>query len=138
MSKHQLDIDYDYDFDAIGICSGAKEYKVAWSLNQLLEIQLERTAEDMEISTKAGVSKHTLYRYYCDQTHISYELLSNKGSTSYLIPEQRQADFFLILYDNIILNCAEIISKLRSITFVSTAFELDVENLKNKENLITN
>ena len=133
-----MDIDYDFDFDAIGICSGAKDYKVAWRLNQLFDIRLERTPDDMEISNKSGISKHTLYRYRCEQTHIIYELLANKGSSGYLLPEQRQADYFLVLYDNIILNCTEIVHKLRTITFVSTAYEMDVERLRNKENLITN
>ena len=137
MGKHLLDMDFDFDFDLIGICSNYKDYKFVWGINQSLNIQLVRAPKDHVISPNGFRSIHTIYRYYCEHTHISYELLANKGTQEYLVPEKRQIDFFLILYDNIIINLPDVVRKLRTLTFVSTAMEIEVDSLKNKENLIT-
>ena len=138
VTRHLLDIEYDYDFELIGICCTERDYRVAWAVNQCLNIQLQRESEDLEVALQKEPSRHPLYRYHCELTHISYELIANKGSGGYLVPEQRHADYFLLLYDNIILNVSDVVATLRNLTFVSLAFEIDAHSLKHKENLITN
>jgi hypothetical protein len=55
----------------------------------------------------------------------------------YLIPEKAQADYLLMIKDeNYPISVSNVISSLKEITFVLTAFEIDVSTLKSKDNLI--
>ena len=55
----------------------------------------------------------------------------------YLIPEKAQADYLLMIKDeNYPINITDVINNLKEITFVLTAFEIEVSTLKSKDNLI--
>ena len=135
--RHTLDIEYDCDFQLIGICSTAKDYKLAWEVNLSLDIQLARDPEDFSINLGKHLSHHPIFRYTCRQSHLAYELVTNKGTGGLLIPEQRQVQFFLLLYDNSLLTPNELAQRIKQANSVSLAFEIDIETLSNQENLIT-
>lgn len=137
MSRFTLDVEYDYEFDLIAICSHAKDFKLVWGLNRELGIRLARTHTDHIVGQKRGNSEHPIYRYYCESNHVTYELIKNKGQAGFVLPEQHQADYLFLVYDNDMLNVSDLISQIRDISFVSIAFRVGVEQLKNKENLIT-
>ena len=48
MKVNKLVVDFDYNFKMLGIISSAKEYKLAWSINQYLKIHLIKT-EDINL-----------------------------------------------------------------------------------------
>ena len=140
MSRLVLDMDFDddYDFDIIGIYCKAKGFKLAWGINRALGIRLGRTQDDLSLPHKnADDSLHNKYDYVCPVSHVRYELLENKSGVDYLLPEHKQVDYFLLLHDNDILNCDELVDQLRDVTFVSTAITIEGATLKNRDNLIT-
>jgi hypothetical protein len=117
MSKFTLDIEYDFNFILIGISCHEKDYRISWALRERLAIDLCRGEDIVIASKKPGVS--------------------NRTDSSFLVPEQRSVDYFLIArggYDA--ENQEEIVQQIRGIPFVLTAFAIDAESLKSRQNLI--
>lgn len=136
MSKFTLNIEEDYDFSLIGISCHAKDYRLCYELNKILEIDLVR-GEDLDIDSKNTKANYALYDYIDEENFIDYYLISNRSNKGYLIPEHKSTDFFLLLKgasnDDIIEN---IINKISEIQLVLTSFQIDVNSLKSKQNLI--
>lgn len=136
MSKHLLLDDFDYDFFVIGITCHAKDYRLCWAINKLLNINLEKDT-DIELTSKKGkTSKHSCYYYLDDFTEKEYRLISNKSESNLLVKEQKQADFYLLLYENDNETVKEILSELRTINIILMCFEVNITTLKSKENLL--
>lgn len=136
MSKHLLLDDYDYDFLAIGISCHAKDYRLCWSINKALNINLGKDI-DIELTSKKGkTSKHSSYFYIDELTEKEYRLVSNKSNNDFLVKEQKQADFYLLLYENDSDSYKEILTQLKTINIILMAFEVNVSTLKSKENLL--
>lgn len=138
MTKFQLDVDYDFDFRLIGISCHARDYRLCWALNNHLEIQLEKVHRENASSglKKNGIAIESIYSYFDEENHATFQLLYNKHNNNLLLPEQKLADFLLIidqLNDEYFEN---ILKKIKEIDLVNTAFVIDVNTLKSKENLI--
>lgn len=138
MTKFQLDVDYDYDFRLIGISCHAKDYRLCWSLNNQLEIQLEKVHRENAASglKKNGIAIESLYSYFDEESHSNYQLLYNKHNNNLLLPEQKLADFLLIIDQMNDETFENLLKKIKEIDLVNTAFVIDVNTLKSKENLI--
>lgn len=136
MSKFTLNIEEDYDFSLIGISCHAKDYRLCYELNKILEIDLVR-GEDLDIDSKNTKANYALYDYIDEENFIDYYLISNRSNKGFLIPEHKSTDFFLLLKgasnNDIIEN---IINKISEIQLVLTSFQIDVNSLKSKQNLI--
>ncbi len=138
MTKFQLDVDYDFDFKLIGISCHAHDYRLCWSLNKKLNISLEKIHRDNAKSglKKNGVAIESLFTFYDEENHTSYQLLYNKNENQLLLPEQKKADFLLIIDQKNENKYQETLTSIREIDLVLTAFTIEVDSLKSKENLI--
>lgn len=136
MTKYQLEVEYDYDFILVGISCHAKDYRVCWALNNALSLALEKEDEDLKLRLKKEESEHSVYSFYHEENYTEYTLVINRGTAGYLVPEQKQADYFLMIRNNFDHDMDELLGAIRKIDFVLTAFELDVEELKSKQNLV--
>lgn len=136
--RYQLEENYDYDFKLFGISCHTKDYRLCWSLNKSLEIKLEKSESEIELLSRksASVSNHNIYDYYCEELQSQFYLLVNRTPQGFLVPEQQQADFLLMLKESYETNHEEMLEKIKQIPFVLTAFEINVESLKSKKNLI--
>lgn len=136
MSKTVLLTEFEYDFQLIGISSHAKDYRLCWELNKEFGIQLNKE-EDVLFSTKKGdKAVFSMYFYQNEYEDKDLRLISNKSSGRLLIPESKASDFILMFYDYNEFEVREMLVKIRKINVVLTAFELDVDTLKSKENLL--
>lgn len=151
MAKTKLLLEYDYDFLLIGIIARVPDYKLSWSLNRTLEIGLIKE-ENMELKaeSKANTNGLTLgfseeiispsfsfYRYENEDTRVLYTLVSNRSMSSLLIKEEQSVDFFLIIggmFDEVDL--VDLLNNIRGDKTVMTAFEIDPNQLKSKQNLL--
>lgn len=138
MTKFQLEVDYDFDFRLIGISCHARDYRLCWALNNHLGIQLEKIHRENASSglKKNGIAIESLYTYFDEENHSAYQLLYNKHNNNLLIPEQKLADFLLIIDQMNDEQLEELLKKIRQIDLVNTGFIIDVNTLKSKENLI--
>lgn len=138
MNKFKLEIEYDYDFVLIGICSHEKDYRICWAINQKLDFDLKKT-EDLEIKEKkqAEPSLFSMYVHENPEEYVEYYVIANRGANGMLVPEQKQADYFLMIRGTITDGQVEsIIKQLREISMVLTAYEIDPTQLKSKHNLL--
>lgn len=153
MKTTKLKLDYDYEFILIGILATVPDYKLCWEMNKVLELILTKE-DDLELPvsplTKAnepelnfketqGTPYFSLHTFYDDVRHLNYTVVANKSQTSLLIKEEQSVDFFLIIdgvYENDL--SSHIVEQIRSMETVITAYEIDPNRLKSKQNLIFN
>ncbi len=140
MSTHKLDITYDFDFDLIGLVCTDRDYKLAWRLNELLSIQLVRSAP-VEIAFSQG--QQLLLSVFDYQTeNDAYQLLRNRGlgrnedSKQYLLPELKELDYFLRIDNHTgSIDVENIMEELSNLSNVQYCTRIKPNALKEGENL---
>ena len=138
MAKHLLTLESDYDYDLIGICSHPSDYRLCWSLNEALKLELQKAEEDFSVSNKKGlkVSSHSFYEYIESTELTEYYLIKNKSEGKLLIPEKQQIDYFLVIRENTSVDIDNLLTQIKSISTILTALIFDPEELKSAEKLI--
>lgn len=138
MAKLTLDIEYEYDFVLIGISCHEKDYRLSWALNNTLNLELAK-ANDLQIDAKKHKEPltYSMFLFDNEQQYRQYYLISNRNLVSPLVPEQKPADFFLMIKGTLLNDDkSSIIKKVKETPTVLTAFEIDPNKLKSKENLL--
>ena len=152
MAIKKLVLDYDYDFLLIGILSSVPDYKLCWGINKVLNIVLKKEQDlelqlhDKEMNDGLKLTfdkpemtpRYSMYTYYKEVTHLRYTVASNRSVSGLLIKEEQSVDFFLVvdgLYDDL-KKGDSIVNDLRKQREIITAYKIDPNNLKSKQNLI--
>jgi hypothetical protein len=140
MAKFKLDIPIDIDYDLIAIVSSLRNYRLAFLVNKGPGLDFARSDDlPLDLPRQKRIAYFPRFYYYepLDKTH--YYLVNNfaASSSSRMIPELRQVDFLLLLKGNrteaVMQNIVAGVSK---ITNVQTCFEVKVDQLYSKHNLI--
>ena len=157
-----IDFKYDYDFILIGICSPLKDYHMCYHLNKELGTSLYRSRLDvsMEFFEEIEKAQFSLYEYWDKQYENQWYLLSNKcqilcdegrqnegtifdgfiqneKKTKYLIPENSKVDFYLQVHGVFSENAKlEMIQNIKKLNRVVSAYEICINDIASKENLI--
>ena len=135
--KHKLVLEEDFNFDLIGICSSNADYRLCWGINNALNIALAKT-EDLGIKVKKeGEHLYSFYSYYDEAEHIEFYLVKNL-SNQYrkLIPEKDQIDYFLVVKNNFTQEINDMLTRLKRVDSILTAFVFNPDELKSKEYLV--
>ena len=162
MAIHKLDLgEFDeIDYHLIAIHTSLDDYRLAYFINQKLPINLGKNKNEIQISIKEGETKFSRFYYHDIKKGISWNLIQNKNeviqikndkrqnslfsnlnmevSTKvYLLPEFKKADYFLKI-ENLAddLNVAAIQTILNTIDSISTAYTVETNKIKSKNNLI--
>jgi hypothetical protein len=141
MKKAKLQIEPTFDFELLGIVSPIREYRMAWLVNQELEINLVK-ADDLELEF-LNSEKLEIAQYFLSLPHGFIQLLKNKALNSaqqlaYLIPELKNLDYFLLVQDETEqLDLSNFMEKLSRNPLVQSIVRIDISKLKSKENLLT-
>jgi hypothetical protein len=138
LQRYKLEVDYEYDFILVGISSHEKPHRVAWALNNNLELDLERT-EPYSLALKKNDPPSDFIRFSWEHPDFdaTYTLLVNKGTHGLLIPEQHQADCFLLAQGPFTDEDKQrIVAGVRAVPFILMAYHIDAQQLKSKQNLI--
>lgn len=129
MAKHKLDLRPEPEVVVIGISSHVNDYRLCWSLNKSLELELTRRAEDVEGIDGAAAS-FAAYDHVFEDDGTLVSLLCNRSEGVLLLKEQREADFFLVLDENGPLRPDETLDRIRNAEFVLAAYTLDLKRLR--------
>lgn len=153
MSKvYNLGYEFEHDYLLLGINSTLEDYKLAYLLNNTLQLHLKRQAADLDIKEKNCA--FTWYQYYCDKSFTTWSLLANKhiftsdtqgqvnlfaeeSKTAYLIAEKKTVDYFLKInggfedQDDI-----KMYQKIKQLNGVLALYNIDPETLRSKDYLI--
>ena len=144
---------YEHSYTLIAIHCSLEDYKMAYFLNSYTNIKLSRLSYNIELSTNASFS---IYEWKDEMNESTWNLISNISGieleestgvlfkkdismiTNYFIPEYRKVDYFLKIDDNrdIFEESNEIIKIINEIPQVITAYAVDPDQLKSKNNLI--
>ena len=135
--KHKLNVSFDYNFRLIGIASHEKDYKLVWSINQVLDLNFVRQ-EDHIVFNKKLDTDQSFSHFIAEENNIIYNLLSNRSEDGFLADEINNFDYLLqIIGDITDAERNEIIKKIKSVDKVLTAIKLDPNCLASKHKLIT-
>ena len=161
MANYKLILDDDYkdEFTLIAIHCSEDPYKMAYLLNKHLSLQLQRKRTDLDFS-KQGLEISFPWFEFEDQTDYTYyDLLANKCKsvsartvasgglfeteeseeliTEHLLPEMKTADFLLkITSDFQVVPVRSVLHDINTINQVISAYTVEVDKLKSKNNLI--
>ena len=147
-----LTLDLEDDYSLIGIHSTEEDYRVAYLLNKNLRTKLTRFKQCLDF--KDSAAEFPLFEYKDEKKLINYYLINNTHlqfvnqdndnglfggnyTMSYLIPEKKNVDYFLKIE-----GCSntsfkgEIAGSLKMIDQIITAYPIDPDPLKSKNNLI--
>ncbi|MEN8137799.1 MAG: IPExxxVDY family protein [Bacteroidota bacterium] len=158
-----MELEIEYDFSIIGINTVVDDHQLAFYLNKYLETNFIRISKDLDVrgKSKEEISYFPLFLHEDIQNMDTWYLINNKyvaennffekdKSTSqnlffqsnqptqiarYFLPEKKEVNYLLRLEynDNRI---DKIIKKIRSIPVVTTAFSIEYNSLRSKQNLI--
>jgi len=136
--KYLLEDDFEYDFTLVGISCHERDYRVCWGVNKELFLSLEKEKKEIEVFHKKNNrhSRHAVFSQINFDTEEEVHLISNRSKSGFLIPEQKHADYLLLIKGEEIVDLEEVVKNLKKINFVLTAFFIEVSMLKSKENLI--
>ncbi len=146
------------DYDLVAIHTSLEDYRLAYFLNQKLPILLSKSSDFIEFKTSNGAAFFSKFSYLFEDTQEEWTLIGNKdelidkeasnsenlfsneqpkiATNLYFISEMKKVDYFLKI-ENTLLDLTEIVSHINAIPQVSTAYTVEVENLKkSKNNLI--
>ena len=137
MAKLTLDFEEDYNFDLIGICSHVKDYRLVWELNQSLGLDFARE-ENYDLNIKGERQSHSYFEYSDDENSLQYSLINNKCESGYLIPEEKNCDYLLVIKGGYLIDemREELLKGVAQLKHVLTTYFVDVNTLKSKENLL--
>ena len=161
MAIHKLDLgEFDeIDYHLIAIHTSLEDYRLAYFMNQKLPVNLSKNENEIQINIKEGETKFSRFSFQDIEKTIFWNLIQNKNeviqqkndnsqnlfsnismevSTKvYLLPEFKKVDYFLKIENmDAVMNVEEIQTLLNTIESISTAYIVDTNNIKAKNNLI--
>ena len=161
MAVHKilLDDDLSEDFSLVAIHCSEEAYKVAYLLNQHLNLCLKRKKSDLDFSNDNREVNFPIFEFEDQFQYTNYYLVANKCKSrvaniasegelfgdsvsertvvTHLLPEFKNTDFFLKIesdFKNIPLK--RNIALINEIKQVISAFEVEISEIKSNNNLI--
>jgi hypothetical protein len=156
MQRHNLDLTIEEDFFLIAIHGNLEEYKLAFLINKYLNLGLKRKQKDLDFFNKNVSITYPVYEYTDLKKEDIFYLISNvcktvsektisagslfesesEEKTHYLVPEYKQSDFLLKIVSEEPQNYEkEFLSELSKLPGILTAYAIDQNKLKSKQNL---
>jgi hypothetical protein len=156
MQRHQLGQIIEDEFILIAIHGNIEDYKLAFLINKHLNFSLKRKENDLDFFKKEGHITFSVFEHQNNERDDFFYLInnicksvtekitsagslfetSNEEKTHYLIPELKTAEFFLkIVSDEPEFYEQKLVSQLNKIPSIITTYQVDLNNLKSKNNL---
>lgn len=161
MAHHKLlfDDEFELPFTLIAIHCSEEAYKIAYLLNQQLNMQLKRKRADLDFSTDGLLITFPLYDFEDVHKYTHFylvgnkcrsveatlqssgglfaEMVSEKSTVHYLLPEYKKVDYLLKIYSDFeTVPLRRMLSQINEIKQVISAYTLETETIKSKNNLI--
>ncbi len=152
MAVHKIIDDFcDDSFTLVALHSSMEDFAMVYTINSCLKSKFKRSSEDLDLSKNLSFP---IFEWKDDSTESYWTLINNKSeyreqsighdlfenersfSKRYLLPEYKEVDYLLkIEHDDYTLE-EETLKKLLKIPKIITAYILDADQLKSKNNLI--
>ena len=160
MAIHRLYIDEfeAINYSLIAIHTNLEDFRLAYFINQSLNLKLKKNQNDILINIPEGESNFTTFIFEDIKNDIYWNLFENKNEiliknnkfkfdlfsnakleTSkkvFMLPEFKKVDYFLKIDHQEKINETQLINSLNSINRISTVYFIETSKIKNKNNLI--
>lgn len=158
MAIHKLQLeDFDQiDYDLIAIYTTLEDYRLAFKINQQLDILLSKNANEIPIEISKQNASFSRFTFEDEQKRMIWDLIQNKQEIMLPVPEKsatlfedkmvatpvnliaelRKVDYLLKIEHENQIQIKDIISKLKKMDVISTVYEVDAKDIKSKNNLI--
>ncbi|WP_313806222.1 IPExxxVDY family protein [Flavobacterium sp.] len=156
--KLQIDDFISVDYELIAIHSSLEDYRLAYFINQKLGISFEKSEKDIGIQIPEGKSHFTRFVFDDEENELYWNLIPNKTkvisrqtkapslfeatemevtTNLFLLPEMKKVDY-LIKIEQVDdwFDTEKLVDELLSIKQITTAYKLEQNKLKSKNNLI--
>jgi len=139
LNKKLLKFEIDLDFVLIAITSAQKDYRICYLVNKYLKFNFVRVA-DLDVHIHPNFTQpvpFAMFEYHWESSETSFYFIANRGADGLLIPEMREADYFLMIknyIDDRELN--DIVTGLNKIPEIVAAIKIDPKKIKSRENLL--
>jgi len=130
MAKLKLDLEPVPDITVIGISSHVHDYRLCWSINRSVGLELTRRRTDITDDANGIRASYSAYDHVDETTQGRYTLVHNHSGDGILLKEHRQADFFLVVDNELAEDRPDLLDRVRSAEFVLTAFPLPFDQLR--------
>lgn len=140
---------YEEEFDLVGIHTGMEDFALAFALNRVFKIRLQRTTKDIEFTPRIN---YPCFEWKDELLDRNWMLFVNSCITSQqtkpnglfpdepsytmhsLIPEHKEVNYLLKIDEGQGTN--ELIQEIKAIPKIITAYAITTDKLKSKPNLI--
>jgi hypothetical protein len=138
LNRKYLKFEIDLDFVLIAVTTSLKDYRICYHINKYLNFNFTRTDDlVLEMGATSTPALYSLYHYSWEATETDFYFIGNKGSEGYLVPEMREADYFIMIKNYIDEDDLDgIISTLNTRPEIVAAVKIDPKKIKSRENLL--
>lgn len=161
MAIHKLlyDDEMEEPFSLVAIHCSEEDYKLAYLLNQNLRTRFKRNKREVDFSAQGQIITFPLYDFEDTKNYNHFYLVANKcqvieaslqssgglfaetdsekATLHYLLPEFKTVDYFLKIYADLeSVPIAALVSEINRIKQVISAYSMDTDKIKSKNNLI--
>jgi len=149
---HKISEDlFEDSFSLIALHSSLEDYALVYAVNENFKANFVRHKKDLEI--KQSIS-FPIFEWRDDVNDRYWTLIANNSvkemytagedlfvdepsyTKQYLLPEYKEVDFFMKIEQDNLDGTYEIVKKLLAMPKILTAYKIDIEKLKSKNNLI--
>jgi len=131
----KLNITPDFNFILLGLVTSEPIYRVAWLINELLNIQLKETEELIQFYNKKKTITQNFIKYsYLTENEHYYHLFQNKGGQGVLIEEYKNIDYWIAIED-LSVDFNKVMEGIKQLNNISLVFKIDPSTLKSKNKL---
>jgi hypothetical protein len=137
MPKHKLaDEAAAPDVTVIGISCHVPDYRLCWSLNKALGLELERRREDIVERARGQDLHYPVFQQNGPEGIIAWALVCNTCGKRRLLPDQKEADLFLVVDQETAEREEDLLPRLRAAEFVLLAYPIEMAGLRNGHKLL--
>ncbi|MCB0768975.1 MAG: IPExxxVDY family protein [Flavobacteriales bacterium] len=130
MAKLKLDLEPDPEVTVIGISSHVNDYRLCWSINKHLGLELTRRRKDITEENNGTLARYSAYDHVDEMTNARYILVNNHSANGSLMREFRHADYFLVVDNELADRSPDLLEEVKKADFVLTAFLLPFNDLR--------
>jgi len=136
-SVHKLNSEIEKELIFIGIASHENDYRISWALNSTIGFNFVKTDNHISVNKRLNETQEfSMYISRGDEEGVVYKLISNRCDNGFLLEEIRNIDFVLVIENkDKLLDISELITKIRTIPFISAAFLLNSLTAKGKNRI---
>lgn len=138
LNRKFLKFEIDLDFVLIAITTSLKDYRTCYLINRSLNFNFVKLPDlQVEIHPETEHVLFSIYNFSEDTAETDFYFIANKGTEGYLIPEMKNADYFVLIKNYIDeADLEHMLLALNSIPEIVTAIKIDPKKIKSRENLL--